>query len=126
MPWGQHAEKARERQASNSVSSARLRLEQLEAQLMLDVRLAVRAVETNLVSVEIAAKATELASRQFDQQKARFDAGLSTSRIVLQFQDDLENARISELQAKLALRRAVAELRRLEGTSLQRFRLPVE
>ncbi len=126
VPWGQHAEKARERQAANSVSSARLRLEQLETQLMLDVRLAVRAVETNLVSVEIAAKATELASRQYDQQKARFDAGLSTSRIVLQFQDDLENARISELQAKLALRRAVAELRRLEGTSLQRFRLPVE
>jgi len=126
VPWRQHAEKARERQASNSVSSARLRLEQLEAQLMLDVRLAVRAVETNLISVEIAAKATELASRQYDQQKARFDAGLSTSRIVLQFQDDLENARISELQAKLALRRAVAELRRLEGTSLQRFRLPVE
>jgi len=93
---------------------------------MLDVRLAVRAVETNLISVEIAAKATELASRQYDQQKARFDAGLSTSRVVLQFQDDLENARIAELQAKLALRRAVAELRRLEGTSLQRFRLPAE
>ncbi|MEY4088878.1 MAG: hypothetical protein RJB55_1149, partial [Verrucomicrobiota bacterium] len=35
-------------------------------------------------------------------------------------------ARIAELQAKLALRRAVAELRRLEGTSLQRFRLPAE
>lgn len=126
MPWGQHADKARERQATNSVTSAKLRLEQLEAQLMLDVRLAVRAVETNLVSVEIAAKATELASRQYDQQKARFDAGLSTSRVVLQFQDDLENARIAELQAKLALRRAVAELRRLEGTSLQRFRLPAE
>ncbi|MEY4004520.1 MAG: hypothetical protein RLZZ221_616, partial [Verrucomicrobiota bacterium] len=101
MPWGQHADKARERQATNSVTSAKLRLEQLEAQLMLDVRLAVRAVETNLVSVEIAAKATELASRQYDQQKARFDAGLSTSRVVLQFQDDLENARIAELQAKL-------------------------
>jgi len=126
VPWGQHADKARERQAANGVSSARLRLEQLEAQLMLDVRLAVRAVETNLVSVDIAAKATELASRQYDQQKARFDAGLSTSRIVLQFQDDLENARIAELQAKLALRRAVAELRRLEGSSLQRFRLPAE
>ena len=83
-------------------------------------------VVLHLVSVEIAAKATELAARQYDQQKARFDAGLSTSRVVLQFQDDLENARIAELQSKLALRRAVAELRRLEGTSLQRFKLPTE
>lgn len=125
VPWGQHAEKARMRQAANSLSSSKVRLEQLEAQLMLDVRIAVRAVETNLVSVEIAGKATELAARQYDQQKARFDAGLSTSRIVLQFQDDLENARNAELSAKLALRRAVAELRRLEGTSLQRFRVQV-
>lgn len=123
MPWGQKADKARLRQASNNVTSAKIRLEQLESQLMLDVRIAVRAVETNLVSVEIAAKATELAARQYDQQKARFDAGLSTSRIVLQFQDDLESARNAELSAKLALRRAVSELRRLEGTSLQRFRI---
>ncbi|MBM3854717.1 MAG: TolC family protein, partial [Verrucomicrobia bacterium] len=125
VPWGERAEKARLRQASNNLSSQKIRLEQLEAQLMLDVRVAVRAVETNLVAVDIAAKGTELASRQYDQQKARFDAGLSTSRIVLQFQDDLENARITELQSRLALRRAVAELRRLEGTSLQRFRVAV-
>ncbi len=125
LPWGQHAEKARLRQAANGLISGKVRLEQLEAQLMLDVRIAVRAVETNLVSVDIAGKATELAARQYDQQKARFDAGLSTSRIVLQFQDDLEGARNAELSAKLALRRAVAELRRLEGTSLQRFRVQV-
>ncbi len=123
MPWGQKADKSRLRQATNNLNSAKIRLEQLESQLMLDVRIAVRAVETNLVAVEIAAKATELAARQYDQQKARFDAGLSTSRIVLQFQDDLESARNSELSAKLALRRAVSELRRLEGTSLQRFRI---
>jgi hypothetical protein len=42
---------------------------------------------------------------------------------VLQFQDDLEAARNSELSAKLNLRRAVSELRRLEGTSLQRFKV---
>ena len=125
LPWGQHAEKARLRQAANGLSSGKVRLEQLEAQLMLDVRIAVRAVETNLISVDIAGKATELAARQYDQQKARFDAGLSTSRIVLQFQDDLEGARNAELSAKLALRRAVADLRRLEGTSLQRFRVQV-
>lgn len=126
IPWGDHAEKARLRQATNSLTSSKIRLEQLESQLMLDVRIAVRAVETNLVAVEIAAKATELAARQYDQQKARFDAGLSTSRIVLQFQDDLESARNSELSAKLALRRAVSDLRRLEGTSLQRFKVQMQ
>jgi outer membrane protein TolC len=66
---------------------------------------------------------TELAARQFDQQKARYDAGLSTSRIVVQFQEDLETARFNELSAKVALRRAVAELRRLEGSSIGRYKV---
>ena len=68
-------------------------------------------------------KATELSARQYDLQKARFDAGLSTSRLVLQAQDDLENARFQELSAKLALRRALSELHRLEGSSIDRFRV---
>ncbi len=123
VPWGRRADNARYRQATNSLASQKIRLEQIEQQLVVSVRTAVRAVETNLIAAEIAAKATQLASRQYDQQKARYDAGLSTSRVLLQFQDDLESARFNQLSAQLALRQAVAELRRLEGTSLQRFRV---
>ncbi len=121
MPWGRHAEKARYRTAQTSLLSRKLQLEQLEQTLLVNVRSAVRAVETQLAAVEIATKATELAARQYDQQKARFDAGLSTSRQVLLVQDDLENTRFQELSARVALRRAAAELNRLEGSSLQRF-----
>jgi outer membrane protein len=123
MPWGKHADKARYRTALTNLSSRKLQLEQLEQSLLVSVRSAVRAVEASLASVEIAAKATELAARQYDQQKARFDAGLSTSRQVLLTQDDLENARFAELNSRLALRRAAAELNRLEGSSLERFRV---
>lgn len=121
MPWGRHADKARYRVAQSNLNSQKMRLDQLEQSLMVSVRTSVRAVETNLAAVEIASKATELAVRQYEQQKARFDAGLSTSRLVLLAQDDLENARFQELSARLALRRAVAELNRLEGSSIQRF-----
>lgn len=123
MPWGRHADKARYRIAQTQLNSQKLRIEQLEQSLLVNVRAAVRAVETQLVAVDIAAKGTELATRQYEQQKARFDAGLATSRQVLITQDDLERARFDELSARLALRRAVAELGRLEGTSLQRFRV---
>lgn len=121
MPWGRHADKARYRTAQSNLMSQKLRLESLEQSLLVSVRSAVRAVETQLAAVEIAAKATELAARQYDQQKARFDAGLATSRQVLLVQDDLENTRLQELTARRELRRAVAELTRLEGTSLDRF-----
>jgi len=98
-----------------------LDLKQQEQALMVNVRTAVRAVEVNLAAVEISTRATELAQKQYEQQKARFDAGLSTSRQVLLTQDDLETARFNELTTRLQLRRAVAKLHRLEGTSLKKY-----
>lgn len=121
LPWGKRADYAAFRTTNNNLNSQKVQLEQLEQQLIVLVRGQVRAIETQLAAVDWATRATELAARQFEQQKARYDAGLSTSRVVLQFQEDLESARVQELNAKLALRRAVAELRRLEGTSIERF-----
>ncbi len=121
MPWGMKAERARYRSSVASLNSQKVRLEQLELQLLVSVRSAVRSVETNIASVQIASKATEYAAKQYDLQKARFDAGLSTSRLVLQAQDDLESARVSELSAKATLWSSIAELHRLEGSSIQRF-----
>ena len=121
MPWGRRDARSDYRAALINLNSRRLTLEQLEQALLVSVRTAVRAVESNLIAVDIAGKATELSVKQYELQKARFDAGLSTSRLVLQAQDDLENARNAELNAKLALRRALAELHRLEGTSIERF-----
>lgn len=123
MPWGMKADNARYRSTLAALNSQKTRLAQLEQSLLVSVRSAVRSVETNLAAVEIASKATELSAKQYELQKARFDAGLSTSRLVLQAQDDLEIARVTELAAKVTLRTSVAELHRLQGTSIQRFRV---
>ncbi|MEO6568349.1 MAG: TolC family protein [Opitutaceae bacterium] len=123
MPWGMRADKSRYRTAIIQRDSQKVRLEQLEQTLLVQVRSAVRAVETNAATVEIAAKATELSAKQYELQKARFDSGLSTSRLVLIEQDNLESARVNELSSKVALRAAIAELHRLEGTSLERFKI---
>jgi outer membrane protein TolC len=40
---------------------------------------------------------------------------------VLEAQDDLESARVNELQAKVSLHTAIAGLHRVEGSSLQRY-----
>ena len=125
MPWGRHADQARYRSAAINLNSQKLRLDQLEQTLLVNVRAAVLSVQTNVASVEIAAKATLLSQRTYEQQKARFDNGLSTSRLVLQAQDDLETARLNELTSKVALRSALAELHRLEGTSLRRFNVEI-
>lgn len=123
MPIGMRSDRARQRIAQNNLEREQSRLQQVEQTLLVQVRAAVRAAETNLESVEISAKATELSIRQYELEKARFDAGLSTSRLVLEAQDALERARVSELQAKVNLRNAVSDLHRLEGSSMQRYRL---
>lgn len=123
MPWGMKADNARYRSTMATLSSLKTRLSQIDQNLLVQVRTAVRSVETNLVSVEIAAKATKLSEKQYEAQKARFDAGLSTSRLVLQAQDDLETARFNELSSKVSLRNALAQLHRLETSSLQFFKI---
>ena len=123
MPWGMKADNARYRSTMATLNSLKTRLNQIDQTLVVQVRNAVSSVRTNLVSVEIAAKATQLSEKQYEAQKARFDAGLSTSRLVLQAQDDLETARFNELNSKVSLRNALAQLHKLETSSIQRFRI---
>ncbi len=120
-PWGQTSGKARFRQSLATLSREQVRLKQIEQNIELQVRSAVRSVETNLESVKIATLAARLSQQQYELEKARFDAGQSTSRRVLEAQDDLETARVSELQAKVSLHTAIAGLHRIEGSSLQRY-----
>lgn len=123
VPWGLHADRARYRSALASLRQQETRLRQIEQTLLVQVRAAVRAVETNQQSVEINRKATELATRQYELELARFKAGLSTSRQVLQIQDDLETTRSNELLARVNLRIAIADLHQLEASSLERYRI---
>jgi outer membrane protein TolC len=125
VPWGLHADRARYRSAMASLHQVEARLRQLDQSLLVEVRSAVRAVETNRESVEINRKATELATRQYELELARLKAGLSTSRQVLQVQDDLESARVNELLARVNLRIAIANLHQLESSSLERYHINV-
>ena len=120
-PWGQTSDRARYRQSLATLSREQVRLRQLEHGIEVQVRSAVRSVETNLESVKIAGQSSELSQRQYELEKARFDAGLSTSYRVLQAQTDLDTARVNELQAKVALNTAISALHRIEGSSLQRY-----
>ena len=126
FPWGLRADRARYRQSVSLLNREQARLQQIEQNVMVQVRAAVRAVETNIESVNISALATQLSLRQYELEKARYDAGLSTFRRVQEAQEDLDNARVNEVQAKVTLRNAMADLARLEGSSLNRYRVNLE
>lgn len=121
VPLGFRGDKASYRQSLATLNREQVRLRQTEQGIELQVRSAVRSVETNTESVKIATLASELSQKQYELEKAKFDAGLSTSRRVLEAQNDLETARNNELQARVTLHTAIAALHRIEGSSLQRY-----
>jgi len=126
LPWGLRAERARYRQALTNLDRQQVFVRQIDQSLLLQVRTAVRAVETNRETVAVSALATELSQKQFETEKARNEAGLSTYRFVEDSRQDLDTARVNELLAKVNLRIALAELARLEGTSLARYAVTLE
>ncbi|MBK9991445.1 MAG: TolC family protein [Verrucomicrobia bacterium] len=121
VPWKFRAANASYRQAQLALNREQTRLQQLDQNILVDVRTAIRSVETNLETVRLSQLSTELSLKQFEQEKARYEAGLSTFRFVQQSQATYDDARVSELQARVNLRIALAELSRLEGSSLQHY-----
>ncbi|MDE3084616.1 MAG: TolC family protein [Verrucomicrobiota bacterium] len=121
FPWGLRASRAQYHEALSKLRSEQTVFDQTDQNLIVQIRSAVRAVQTNLESVRTSSEAAELSQKQYELQKAKFDAGLATSFDVLQAQNTLETSRTSELQAKVNLRIAVANLRFLEGSSLQLY-----
>ncbi|WP_081722137.1 TolC family protein [Geminisphaera colitermitum] len=125
FPWGMKAERAQYRQSVLALTREQTRLNQLEQNLRVQVRAAVRAVDTNRESVRIATLATKLSERQYEFEKARYDSGLTTFRRVQESQEDLDTARVNELQSRINLRLALCELSRLEASSLSRYNIAV-
>jgi outer membrane protein TolC len=123
VPWGMRANRALYRQAMAGVRSEELTYDQTDQNLVVQVRAAIRGVETSVASVRSTAENTKFNEKAYELTKAQFDAGLATSYLVLQSQNTLETARVSELQAKVNLLSAIANLRFLEGSSLQLYRI---
>ncbi|MEO0055501.1 MAG: hypothetical protein RLZZ50_1448 [Verrucomicrobiota bacterium] len=123
FPWGFREERARLRQARAGREREGLRLAQIEQSILVNVRNAVRALEAGMENLRLSSLTAELRAREFETEKARYDSGLSTFRRVQESQDDLDQARLAELQAKVNLRVAQSNLDHLEGTASERYRL---
>jgi len=76
--------------------------------VVVEVRAAARAIDTAARSIVAASKGRELAEKNLDAEKKKFDNGMSTTFQVNQIQRDLSAARTVELQALAAYRKALA------------------
>lgn len=94
--------------AKYNMDASKARLATTEQNVLLDVRSAVRAIDTARRSIVAARKGRELAERNLDAERKKFENGMTTSFQVTQIQRDLSAARTTEEQALAVYRKAVA------------------
>jgi len=119
LPLESVMSRARVAQSKLEADQAALRHKGLEAQALLEVEIAVRAVETDQQRTQAYQLARELAEEKLAAEQKKLEAGLSTNYTVLQQQRDLALARMNETRARVDYNLSLARLERAMGTSLE-------
>lgn len=104
-----------ERAARQRVRAAKLQHDQLELEIVADVREALRQVEYQVERLRASEKTLEARRRQLEAEEARFQGGLSTNYLVLEFQQDYFTALNSERAARVDFAKARSRLLFAQG-----------
>jgi outer membrane protein TolC len=94
--------------------------QQLEQAIEVEVRNALQAVQSSQERLAASSSARRNALEQYESERRRFDAGLSTVFLVLERQTALVTAQAQELRARADLNQAIAFLDRAVGGTLER------
>jgi outer membrane protein TolC len=106
-------------QAKVDLEQAMLRLEKQKQDIYVEIKQAVRAVETNYKRVQAYKVARELQEQKLRAEEEKFRVGLTTPYLVLQYQRDLTNSQNQELRAIVDYNLSLANLERALGISLK-------
>jgi len=112
--------RAQHAQAKVDLKQTSLRLKEQEQQVIMEIRNAVRTVQTNYKRVQAYRAARDLAERKLEAEEKKLKVGLTTNYVVLQYQRDLADARSFELRAMIDYVLSSAQLDRAMGTSLEK------
>ena len=116
----------RNRTAKANLAGAKIQEHQLDTQvrgqensILVDVRNAVQAVETDRQRVVIAQQARENAEIQLAGEQKLYENGKSTTFLLFQRENELTNARNNEIRAQTDYTKAVADLQRVTATAFR-------
>ena len=110
--------KAEARRAELDVDLAKTLEEQTRQNIAVQVRKAVRDIDTAAKEITASRTAREAAEQNVEAERRRYENGMSTNFQVLQIQQQLAGARASEIQALVAYNKSVAAYHRAVGDLL--------
>ncbi len=118
IPIGNRAALSAYTQSEYALSQARYGFQQVGQAALIEVRYAVRGVQTNIKRIRAAQVNVRLQKEKLSAEQKKFENGMSTSFQVLQFQTDLTTAVSRENGAIVDYNKSLAELERAKGTLL--------
>lgn len=106
--------------------NAQAALLNVRQQIIVDVREAIRRVQTDFRRIETTRSARIMAEKQLQAEQERLKVGLSTTRFVLDFQRDLATAQGNELRATVDYNKSLSNLARQKSTSLDYYKIVLQ
>lgn len=100
--------------------------QRLRNQVTQEVRNALIGLSQSKAQVEAARKSRVLAQRTFEAEELKFRTGVSTPFLVIQAQRDLISAQADETRALSTYGRALVEMTRVTGSTLDKARISFE
>jgi outer membrane protein TolC len=119
IPFNTFISRADYAQARVDLERSLLALKSQEQQIFLEIKSAVRAVQTDYKRVQAYKIARELAEKTLEAEEEKLKVGISTPYFVLQYQTDLVTVQTNEIKAIIDYNLSLARLNRALGISLK-------
>ena len=118
MPLGSDEEKGNYEKSKLTKKQALIGFKRLEQKIMLEVRNAIRNVDTSYRMIEASIKARDAERENYEAQGSRFNAGLVSTLDIITYQERLTRAEVNFIKSVIDYKISLAELARAEGMTL--------
>jgi outer membrane protein len=109
--------------AKTNLRKAEISLEETKFSIEIEIRDAIRNVNSRLTQVGLAQKARILAEKKLAVEQEKLNVGRTTNFQLVTFQNDLVNAQNNELNAKIVYLNALSQLDQIIGTTLDTWKI---
>jgi len=125
-PLGNRAAKSRLSAAKLAAAQLLMDIKDLEKTIVVEVREAIRQINTDKKRVQAARIARKLAEEKLSAEEKKFEVGLSTSFSVLEFQTDLAEQQSKELKAIIDFNKSKIKFRKVLATTLEKYNIRMD
>jgi outer membrane protein TolC len=125
-PLGNRSAESQYQRRMYETQQSQVSLLRVRQQIIIDVKEAIRQVQTSFKRTRTNQTARQLSERQLKAEQERLNLGLSTTRLVLEFQRDLRIARGRELRAILDYNQSLSRLRLVTASTLDHYDIEIQ